>query len=133
MDLEFDRSRLFEAEGEAERQRVLAHRREAERNGGVRWSGLAAEAVVRHSPADLTRAADLRLAALQRWRVSSPGRILAALAQAERAVEALRAALARGLGPDDRRYAQALSELEIATSATRRAMQAQEPALTEPG
>ncbi|HEV7384822.1 MAG TPA: hypothetical protein VGN89_08070, partial [Phenylobacterium sp.] len=75
----------------------------------------------------LARDAADRLAALQHWRLGRTGCLLAAMAQAERAVEAVRACAARGLGANDARCGLALGELERAAAAARSAMDADGP------
>jgi hypothetical protein len=114
MSSDHEFTRLFQAEELAEAARAEAFRREAERHGGVAWSGLAPDAFPQRGAAALGRNAAARLAALQAWRSSQPGRLLAAMADAERAVEAVRACVGRGLAADDRRCALAIGELERA-------------------
>jgi hypothetical protein len=58
-----------------------------------------------------------RLQALHRWRVSPAGRLIAAMVEAERAVEAIRACVARGLEGEAGRCAQALADLQSAVDA----------------
>jgi hypothetical protein len=107
-------ARLLQAEELAEAGRAQACRREAERCAGVAWSGLAPDAFPERGAAVLGRNAAARLAALQVWRSSPHGRLLAAMTAAERAVEAVRACVARGLAADDRRCTLAIGELERA-------------------
>jgi hypothetical protein len=91
---------------------------------GVAWSGLAPEPFPSRTAEALARDAAARLTALQRWRLARTGRLLAAMAQAERAVEAVRACVARGLAANDARCGLALGELERAAAAARAAMDA---------
>src|SRR4051812_35717802 len=119
--------RLRHAEMAADAARALAHRREAARHAGVAWSGLAPEPFPRPSPEALTRDAADRQTALQSWRRSRTGRLLAAMAQAERAVEAVRTCAARGLSASDARCGLALRELERAAAAARSAMDGDGP------
>jgi hypothetical protein len=119
-----ERLRLLQAEKAAESARALADRREAERHTGVAWSGLAPDPRPRRGDQALAQDADARLAALQRWRLSRAGRMLAAMARAERAVEAARACVARGLSVSDARCGLAIGELERAAVAARAAMDA---------
>src|SRR5258708_14312174 len=93
-------ARLLQAEKLAEAGRAQACRREAERYAGVAWSGLAPDPVCEPSAADLARNAAARLTALQVWRSRPPARPLPALTPADRAVEAVRACVARGLAAD---------------------------------
>jgi hypothetical protein len=100
MDSELDR--LIALEQAAEQVRARVHSLEADRQRGVAWSGLGPEPLhPRDAPAIAAEAAR-RLAALQRWRNSSPGRVTAALAKVQHAAqsihlaaEAARAALSR--------------------------------------
>jgi len=119
-----DSERLRQAEEAADAARARAHRPEADRHAGVAWSGLAPEPFQRRTAQALARDAAARLAALQSWRLSRPGRLLAAMAEAERAVEAVRACVARGLAANDARCGVALGDLERAASAARSAMDA---------
>jgi hypothetical protein len=128
-----DRLRLRDAEEAADAARALAHRREANRHAGVAWSGLAADPFPARTAEARARAADARLADLQRWRLSRPGRLLAAMAQAERAVEAVRACAARGLAASDARCGLALGDLERAAAAARSAMDAAAPGVLSDG
>jgi hypothetical protein len=128
VDREF--ARLLQAEEMAEATRLDAHRREARRCAGVAWSGLGPDALARREPAALRRAAASRLAAVRDWRSSAPGRLLAAMAEAERAVETVRASLARGLACDDRRCLGAIADL---TRAACSAMDATAPAVLSDG
>jgi hypothetical protein len=114
-------TRLLRAEQAAEAQRALAHRREAGRHAGVAWSGFAPDPFRPRAEAALAQAAGRRLEALTRWRASQPGRLLAAMARAERAVEAVRACVARGLDGDPGRCGLALAELQSAVDAAREA------------
>jgi hypothetical protein len=116
--------RIWRAEQAADAARTLAHRREAERGSGVRWSGLAADAFARRTPDGLRRDAAQRFADLQAWRASRCGRLLAAMAQAERAVEAVRACVARGLAANDARCGLAIADLEHAAADARAALNA---------
>jgi len=108
--------RLYRAEQAADAARQLAWRREAQRASGVAWSGLAPEPPLARAAPALARDAAARLAALERWRRGRPARLLAALAEAERAVEAARACLARGLAAGDPRCATALADLQRAAA-----------------
>ena len=119
-----DPDRLRQAEEAADTARAEAHRREAARHAGVAWSGLAPEPFRGRSPEIRARDAVTHLAALERWRQSSPGRVLAAMTQAEQAVERIRACVARGLAASDARCGLALTDLERATAAARSAMEA---------
>jgi hypothetical protein len=116
--------RIFQAEQAAEAARARHGAREAARCAGVAWSGLAPEPFRPRSEHRLARDAAQRLAALQHWRRSRAGRLLAAMAQAERAIEAVRACVARGLGASDARCGLALADLERAAAAARSAMDA---------
>jgi hypothetical protein len=119
-----DPDHLRQAEEAADAARTLAHRREAARHAGVAWSGLAPEPFPRRAAEALARDAAIRLAAVQRWRRGRAGRLLAAMTQAERAVETVRACAARGLAANDARCGLALGELERAAAAARSAMDA---------
>jgi hypothetical protein len=114
-DSEF--TRMLHAEQSAEAQRALTHRREAERHAGVSWSGLAPDPFRPRPAAALAQAAETRLRTRERWRASAPGRLLAAMAEAERAVEAIRACVARGLDGPSGRCALALADLQTAVDA----------------
>jgi hypothetical protein len=127
MSLDSEQARLIDAERRAESQRAAMHEQEARRQAGVAWSGLAPDPFRPRSTAALAAMANTRLAALQRWRASAPGRLLAAMIQAERAVEALRAGVARGLQTEAMSCAQALHDLESAARAARGAMDARPP------
>jgi hypothetical protein len=116
--------RIWRAEQAADAARTLARRREAERGSGVRWSGLAADAFARRTPDGLRRDAAQRFADLQAWRASRCGRLLAAMARAERAAEAVRACVARGLAANDARCGLALRDLEQAAAGARAALDA---------
>jgi hypothetical protein len=128
-----DPDRLRQAEEAADAARVLAHRREAARHAGVAWSGLAPEPFPGRTAEALARDAAARLAALRRWRLSRTGRLLAAMAEAERAVEAVRACAARGLAANDARCGLALGELERAAAAARSAMDADDAGVLSDG
>ena len=65
-----------------------------------------------------------RLAALELWRESRSGRLLAAMRQAERAIEAVRACVSRGLAGNDARCGLAIGELDHAAASARAAMDA---------
>lgn len=117
VDPEF--ARLLEAETAAEAARLSAHRREVRQRAGASWSGLGPDLFVSREPAALRSAAMERLADLRDWRSTRRGRLLAAMAEAERAVEAVRGSVARGLALDDPRCLAALSDL---TRAARSAM-----------
>ena len=111
--------RVLQAEEAAEAQRALVHRREVERHAGVAWAGLAPDPFRPRPAAALALAAEARLRALERWRASPSGRLTTAMVEAERAVEAIRACVARGLdGPADR-CALALADLQSAVDAAR--------------
>jgi hypothetical protein len=127
MDRDSDRPRLLRAEQAADAARALAGRREAERAAGVAWSGLAPEPFPVRDAAALARDAEIRRAALEAWRASRPGRLLAAMVQAERAVETVRTCVARGLAVSDARCGLALGDLQRAASAARAAMDAPAP------
>jgi hypothetical protein len=116
MTMDSELSRMLQAEQAAEAGRALAHRREAGRHDGVAWSGLGPDPFRPRPAAALAQAARARLEARRLWRDSPPGRLLAAMADAERAVEAVRACVARGLavGP-------ALADLQSAVDAARAA------------
>jgi len=116
--------RLWRAEKAAEAARTLAHRREAKRSSGVSWSGLAPDAFPGRNCEALARDAAQRLADLEAWRASRSGRLLAAMARAERAVEAIRACVARGLAANDARCGLAIGDLERAAANARAAMDA---------
>jgi hypothetical protein len=117
-----DSDRLRQAEEAADAARALAHAREAARHAGVAWSGLAPDAFRARTPENMTRDAATRLAALQHWRQTRQGRLLAAMTEAERAVERVRACIARGLAANDARCGVALGELERAAATARSAM-----------
>ena len=125
--MDLDPHRVRQAEEAADAARALAGRREAARHAGVAWSGLAPDPFPGRTPGALAHAAAERLSALQRWRLGRAGRLLAAMAQAERAVEAVRACAARGLAASDARCGLALGELERAAAAARAAMDADAP------
>ena len=113
---------MLQAERAEEAARAFSHRREAERCAGVAWSGLAPEPFRPRSAAALVQAAHVRLDTLRRWRATPPGRLLAAMAKAERAVEAIRACVARGFDGDAaHRCAAALGDLQSAVDAGRAA------------
>jgi hypothetical protein len=122
-----DPDRLRQAEEAADAARAIAHRREAARHAGVAWSGLAPDPFRGRAAEALVRDAAGRLAALQAWRRSRAGRLLVAMGEAERAVERIRACVARGLGANDARCGLALGDLERATAAARSAMEAAPP------
>lgn len=116
--------RLLRDEQDAEANRAQAHRLEARRHAGVAWSGLGPDPLPRRSPADLALSAEARLDALHHWRRSAPGRLLAAMAQAERAVETIRACVARGLTAVEPRCGLAIDDLDRAAALARSAMDA---------
>jgi hypothetical protein len=122
-----DSDRLMKAEAAADRARATAASREGRRHAGVVWSGLAPEPFPVRTPETLARDADARCAALQRWRQTRSGRLLAAMADAERAVETVRSCVARGLAVSDARCGVALRALEAGLAAARSAMDAQPP------
>jgi len=124
MSLDSDRPRLLRAEDAADAARALAARREAGRHAGVAWSGLAPEPFPIRSPDARARDAEARLAALRQWRLTRAGRLTAAMTEAERAVEAIRACVARGLAVSDARCGLALGALERAAATARQAMDA---------
>jgi hypothetical protein len=119
-----DPDRLRQTEEAADAARALAHRRDAGRHAGVAWSGLAPDPFRGRTAEALAREAAARLAALQRWRQSRAGRLVAAMTEAERAVERVRACIARGLAANDARCGLALGDLERAAAAARAAMDA---------
>jgi hypothetical protein len=119
-----DHDRLRQTEEAAEAARAVAHAREAARHAGVGWSGLTPDPFRTRTPETLARDAATRLAALQRWRQTRQGRLLAAMTEAERAVERVRACVARGLAANDARCGLALGDLERAAAAARSAMDA---------
>jgi hypothetical protein len=119
-----DADRLRHAEEAIDAARALAHAREAARHSGVAWSGLGPEPFGGRAAEALARDAAARLAALRHWRLSRTGRLLAAMTDAERAVEAVRACAARGLAANDARCGLALGDLERAAAAARSAMDA---------
>lgn len=121
MASESEFARMLQAEHATEALRALTHRREAERHAGVAWSGLAPDPFWPRPAAALAQAAETRLQALERWRASPPGRLLAALSEAERAVEAIRACVARGLEVPSDRCALAIADLQSAVDAARSA------------
>ncbi|MEO8113602.1 MAG: hypothetical protein ABI655_04410 [Phenylobacterium sp.] len=100
MDPQFER--CLEAETRVEAVGASAHAREADRSGGVGWSGLGPGPFRSRSSDALRADAGARHARLQVWRASAPGRLTAALARAQEAArlahaaaETLRAACAR--------------------------------------
>jgi hypothetical protein len=117
MSVESEFARLLQAEEAAEAARLNAHRHEARRCAGVAWSGLGPEPFASRKPTALCDAAAGRLAALRDRRQTRPGQLLAAMAKAERAVEAVRAGIARGLAIDDARCLSAIGELTRAAGA----------------
>jgi hypothetical protein len=119
-----DSNRLTTAEAKADRARALAASREGRRHTGVAWSGMAPEPFPIRAADALARDADARWAALQRWRQTRSGRVLAAMADAERAVETVRSCVARGLAVSDARCGVALGALERSLAAARSAMDA---------
>jgi len=96
MGIEFDR--LLASERRAEQVRREAHRRDADRGRGVAWSGLRPDVFTARADDALMAEAARRLAALETWRASRDGRLLAILVEAQRAAESLRAVLARAAG-----------------------------------
>jgi hypothetical protein len=114
-DSEF--ARMLKVEHNAEAQRWRDYDREARRCAGVAWSGLTPDPPPRRPAVRMASDATARLAALRQWRASAPGRLLAAAAEAERAVETLRACVARGLELDVDRCARALAGLNAAAQA----------------
>jgi hypothetical protein len=124
-----DADRLRHAEEAADAARALAHAREAARHAGVVWSGLTPEPFRHRTPEALARDMAFRLAAMRDWRASRTGRLLAAMTEAERAVEAVRACAARGLAANDARCGLALGDLERAAAAARSAMDAGAPSV----
>ncbi|RAK60855.1 hypothetical protein DJ021_14070 [Phenylobacterium hankyongense] len=90
--------------------------READRYRGVAWSGLGPDTIQEPSPEAV---AVVRLDALHRWRASRPGRLLAALAEAQRAAAEIhaaadraRASVSRGLDAEAARCAAAVHALQ---------------------
>lgn len=128
MASEFERA--LQAEQQAEQARRAAHRHEAGRCAGVAWSGLAPDPRAPRSAAALARDAQDRLEALRLWRASPSGRLAAAMSQAERAVEAIRACVARGLEAESTRCARALADLQSAADAAAAAAQTGEACAT---
>jgi hypothetical protein len=114
-DSELDR--MLQAERRAEAQRAIACRAEAARCAGVAWSGLSPDRFSPRSPAVLACDAENRLQEVRRWRSSRAGRLMAAMAEAERAVEAVRACVSRGLDGEVSRCRQALEALTTAAQA----------------
>src|SRR4051794_40070408 len=108
---ESDAQRLLRAETAADAARAQAARSEAGRYAGVAWSGLAPDPLPCRTADARAREAEARLTALRAWRLTCPGRLLAAMAEAERAVEAIRACVARGLAASDARCGLALGAL----------------------
>ena len=128
MDLDSEAQRVFHAEQAADKARALAADRDLRRHAGVTWSGLAPQPATPRTAEACAQAADARLAALQHWRLTRAGRLLAAMREAERAVESVRACVARGLAGSDARCGLALGALERAAAAARLAMDADPPA-----
>jgi hypothetical protein len=122
-----DSNRPATAEAAADCARALAVFREGRRHTGVTWSGMAPEPFPIRTAEALARDAEARWAALQRWRRTRSGRLLAAMADAERAVETVRSCIARGLAVSDARCGVALGALERSLAAARSAMDAQSP------
>ncbi|WP_374576087.1 hypothetical protein [Phenylobacterium sp.] len=98
-----DLNRLIALEQSTDRAQIAARDREAARHGGVAWSGFSPPPVAPRPAAALAAEAREKLARLHSWRASSAGRLLAAVAESQRAAaaahaagEAARAALSRG-------------------------------------
>lgn len=117
MSSEANLSRIVQTEQRAEAARRLADRSQGERHAGVCWSGLGPEPMRPRSLAAVADAAAARLQALHDWRASPAGRLTAAVSQAERALETLRACIARGLEGEHARCASALADLQRAVDA----------------
>src|SRR5687767_9989541 len=109
-DLELDRT--LSAEREIEAQRASAYQMEAGRCSGVAWSGLSPDPFVPRGPAAVARDAERRVQSLRRWKASRAGRLIAAMAEAEQAVEAVRACVSRGLDAEADRCLAALEALQ---------------------
>ena len=124
---------FLDAERAADAARTLAHRREQGRYAGVAWSGLAPDPYCVRDAAQLAGDAAARLAALEHWRRTRSARLLGAMTQAERAVERVRACVARGVAAGDARCGLALGDLERAASAARAAMDAAAPGVLSDG
>jgi hypothetical protein len=124
---------LLDAERAVDVARALAQRREQACYAGVAWSGLAPDGYRVRDAAQLASDAAARLAALEHWRRTRSARLLAAMTQAERAVERVRACVARGLAAGDARCGLALGDLERAASAARAAMDGATPAVLSDG
>ncbi|MFN3522222.1 MAG: hypothetical protein ACK4YQ_08225 [Phenylobacterium sp.] len=97
-----DLSRLIALEQAIDRAHISARDREAARHRGVAWSGFAPPPALVRPPQALDAEAREKLARLDAWRASDAGRLLAAIAESQRAAaaahaagEAARAALAR--------------------------------------
>lgn len=97
-----DLSRLIALERSIDTAHVAARNREAARHGGVAWSGFSPPPASPRAPDALAAEAREKLARLETWRASRGGRILAAVAEGQRAAaaahaagEAARAALSR--------------------------------------
>ena len=128
MTLNSEAQRLLHAEQAADAARAVAADRDLRRHAGVAWSGLAPQPATPRTAEACGQAVNARLAALQQWRLTRAGRLLAAMIQAERAVETVRACVVRGLGVSDARCGLALGALERAAAAARQAMDADPPA-----
>ncbi|HVI33828.1 hypothetical protein [Phenylobacterium sp.] len=117
-----DHQRVLTELRRAEDARAQAHAREAARHRGVCWSAMGPGPYRPPAPERLEAEAALRLAALDAWRKGGPGRLCAALAEAQRAVEAARGAVSRGLDREAERCRRALAELETAARLAREVM-----------
>ncbi|WP_394764272.1 hypothetical protein [Phenylobacterium sp.] len=99
----------------------------AQQPTGVAWSGLAPEPFPAPDAAALARDDEARATARAQWRHTRSGRLLTAMTEAERAVETVRACVARGLAVSDARCGLALGALDRAAATARQAMDANPP------
>ena len=112
-----DIDRMLQIERHAEAARRLTDRSQRDRHAGVCWSGLGPEPFRPRLPAAVAEAAAARLKAIHDWRTSPAGRLAAAMTLAERALECIRACIARGLDAEPARCARALADLQSAVDA----------------
>jgi hypothetical protein len=112
-------ARLLAEERRHDATRRDIHRREADRYSGVAWSAMGPDPLLARSPQQLEADALSRQADLATWRASPQGRLVAAVAAAQRAAsqahsagESIRAAVNRGFDAEREACISAASILE---------------------
>ena len=121
-------ARFIAAERDLDAARLARRAEQAARLQGVSWSGVAPESVAPRPHDVILESAMARLRARREWRESTPARLLALVAEAQRAAaaahqagDAVRAALSRNGGEVSSDAARAARDLSACALAAGRA------------